>query len=522
MPTARYLHSTPTRYEYAANSSAKRDAAPPIVRGASKIFKSADEAVADLKSGSTILSAGFGVCGTADSLIAAMKKRGPEQLGNLTVVSNNGGTATGGGLSPMVEAGQISRFIMSFLGNNKALEKKYMSGEVAIELTPQGTIAERLRAAGAGIPAFFTPTGVNTLLQTGDIPVRLAPADGNSKELKVLERGKTRETREFNGKTYNMETALPGDVAILRAWKVDEAGNCQFRYTSKAFGVIMAKAAKVTIVEADNIVKVGEIHPDQIHLPGIYVDRIVPTTTEKTIEIVKLREEAGSEGEKKSASALRRERIAKRVAKELKNGYYVNLGVGIPTLAPSFLSPDVKVWIQSENGLLGMGPYPTEDQLDPDLINAGKETVTINPGGATFDSAESFAMIRGGHIDVSVLGALQVSANGDLANFMIPGKLFKGMGGAMDLVGNPDRTKIVVATDHVAKDGSAKIVEECELPLTGARVVSTIITDLCVFEVDRVNGGLTLTELAPGVDVEEIKSKTGAKFKVADEIKSME
>lgn len=359
-------------------------------------------------------------------------------------------------------------------------------------------------------------------MQTGDIPVRLAPADGNSKELKVLERGKTRETREFNGKTYNMETALPGDVAILRAWKVDEAGNCQFRYTSKAFGVIMAKAAKVTIVEADNIVKVGEIHPDQIHLPGIYVDRIVPTTTEKTIEIVKLREEAGSEGEKKSASALRRERIAKRVAKELKNGYYVNLGVGIPTLAPSFLSPDVKVWIQSENGLLGMGPYPTEDQLDPDLINAGKETVTINPGGATFDSAESFAMIRGGHIDVSVLGALQVSANGDLANFMIPGKLFKGMGGAMDLVGNPDRTKIVVATDHVAKDGSAKIVEECELPLTGARVVSTIITDLCVFEVDRVNGGLTLTELAPGVDVEEIKSKTGAKFKVADEIKSME
>jgi 3-oxoacid CoA-transferase len=320
-----------------------------------------------------------------------------------------------------------------------------------------------------------------------------------------------------------METALPGDVAILRAWKVDETGNCQFRYTSKAFGQIMAKAAKVTIVEAENIVQIGEIDPDNVHLPGIFVDRIVPSTAEKKVEIRKLREGEGqTSSEEKSDALIRRERIAKRTAKELKHGYYVNLGVGMPTLAPSFLSPEIKVWIQSENGLLGMGPYPSEDEIDPDLINAGKETVTINAGGSTFDSAESFAMIRGGHIDVSVLGALQVSAVGDLANFMIPGKVFKGMGGAMDLVGNPDKTKIVVATDHVAKDGSPKIVEQCELPLTGARVVSTIITDLCVFEVDRINGGLTLTELAPGVDIEEVRSKTGAKFAIASDVKAME
>lgn len=337
-----------------------------------------------------------------------------------------------------------------------------------------------------------------------------------------------------------METALPGDVAILRAWKVDEAGNCQFRYTTKAFGQIMAKAAKVTIVEADNIVPIGEIHPDDVHLPGIYVDRIVPAVAEKKIEIRKLREEKGGDGKSanKSDDLIRRERIARRTAKELKHGYYVNLGVGIPTLAPSFLSPDIQVWIQSENGLLGMGPYPTEETIDADIINAGKETVTINPGGSTFDSAESFAMIRGGHIDVSVLGvsplhhipcrhsnqlqALQVSANGDLANFMIPGKVFKGMGGAMDLVGNPDKTKIVVATEHVAKDGSAKIVEQCALPLTGARVVSTIITDLCVFDVDREKGGLTLIELAPGVEIEEVRSKTDAKFAVADDVKPMQ
>ena len=169
-----------------------------------------------------------------------------------------------------------------------------------------------------------------------------------------------------------------------------------------------------------------------------------------------------------------------------------------------------------------MGPYPTEDEVDADIVNAGKETVTLNPGASTFDSAESFSMIRGGHIDVSVLGALQVGANGDLANYMIPGKVFKGMGGAMDLVSNPDETKIVVATEHVAKDGSSKIVERCSLPLTGARVVSTIVTDLCVFQVDRVNGGLTLTELADGVTEEMVREKTAAKYKVAEKLVSME
>ncbi|KAF2843397.1 succinyl-CoA:3-ketoacid-coenzyme A transferase [Patellaria atrata CBS 101060] len=496
----------------------KFQSTPKPKRGGSKLFKSADEAVADIESGSTILSSGFGLCGVADTLIQAIARRGKENLHSLTAISNNAGVAGKGGLATLAEAGQLNRLIMSFLGSNKRLEKGYLSGEIAIELCPQGTLAERIRAGGAGIPAFFTPTGAHTYIQDGKIPVRLGEGG------KVLESGTKRETREFNGKTYLMETAITGDVAILRAHKVDEAGNCQFRYTTRAFGQIMAKAARLTIVEAENIVPTGSIPPDDVDLPGIYIDRIVPSRAEKQIEVRKTRSADGEDAldATSDAALVRRNRIAKRAAKELKQGYYVNLGVGMPTLAPAFLPEDVKVWIQSENGILGMGAYPLPEEIDPDIINAGKETVTLVAGASTFDSAESFGMIRGGHVDVSILGALQVSAAGDLANYMIPGKVFKGMGGAMDLVGNPDQTKIVVATDHVAKDGKPKIVQVCGLPLTGARCVSTIITDLCVFEVDREKGELTLTELADGVTVEEVEKKTDAKFHVAKDVKSME
>ncbi|KAK7426679.1 hypothetical protein QQZ08_006857 [Neonectria magnoliae] len=484
-----------------------------------KLFRDADAAVADVKSGSTILSSGFGLCGVADTLIAALNRRGPESLHSLTAVSNNAGQEGKGGLSVLTSGGQVDRLILSYLGNNKVLEKKYLTGELAIELCPQGTLAERIRAGGAGIAAFFTPTAAHTLLQSGDIPVRL------DKSGAVVEKGRKRETREFNGRTFLMETSLTGDVAILRAWKADTEGNCVFRYTTKAFGPIMAKAAKLTIVEAENIVEVGSIDPNDVNLPGIFVDRIVQSTEEKRIEVLKLRDDDAPKASAKptSEAQAKRIRIAKRAAKELKQGYYVNLGVGIPTLAASLLPADRKVWIQSENGILGMGPYPTIDEVDPDIVNAGKETVTLVPGASCFDSTESFGMIRGGHVDVSILGALQVSANGDLANYMIPGKVFKGMGGAMDLVANPDNTKIVVATEHVAKDGSSKILQQCTLPLTGAQVVSTIITDLCVFEVNRKEGTLSLTELAPGVTVEEVRSKTEATFTVdLDESRSYE
>ncbi|EXJ57383.1 hypothetical protein A1O7_07730 [Cladophialophora yegresii CBS 114405] len=473
-----------------------------------KFFDSPSKAVADIRSGDTVLVGGFGLSGVPMTLINALRDQ-PE-IKDLTVVSNNAGMP-GIGLGQLLDTKQIGKMIASYIGENKKFESMYLSGELSLELTPQGTMAERCAAGAAGVPAFYTPAAYGSIVQTGELPVRYK-GDGSIDLM-----SNPRETRSFRGKQYLLEESIFGDVALIRVDKADRMGNCRFRKAQNNFNEVMGKNAKLTIVEADHLVEAGEIAPEDIHLQGIYVDRVIKATVPKEIEKRTFAKSPEEKLRQVAGASARRERIVKRAAQELKDGMYVNLGIGMPLLAPDFVPEGVEVILQSENGMLGMGRYPDPGAEDPDLINPGKETVTLNPGASVFGSHESFGMIRAGKINLTMLGALQVSANGDLANFMLPGKV-KGIGGAMDLVANPQETKVVALMDHVDKQGNPKILPVCTFPLTGKRCVSRIITDLAVFDVRL--GGLVLIELAEGTTVEEVKSKTAAAFTVADDLKT--
>jgi 3-oxoacid CoA-transferase len=403
--------------------------------------------------------------------------------------------------------------IASYVGENAEFERQYLSGELELELTPQGTLAERIRAGGAGIPAFFTPTGYGTLVHEGGSPIKYAEGG------KVALQSQRREMKEFNGKPYIMEEAITGDYALVRGYKADEMGNLIFRKSARNFNPPMCKAAKVTIVEVEEIVPVGALGPDEIHVPSIFVHRIVRSKFEKRIERLQVRKPAGQPS-KDSKAAKMRERIVRRAACEFRDGMNVNLGIGIPVLSSNFIPADITVHLQSENGILGLGPFPEEFEVDADLINAGKETVTVIPGASYFGSEDSFAMIRGGHIDITILGAMEVSQFGDLANWMIPGKLVKGMGGAMDLVAAPG-TKTIITMEHTSKNGAPKILKECSLPLTGKHCVDLIITERAVFTVDNEKG-LTLIEKAEDVTMEELVQSTGCIFRIAEDLKPMQ
>jgi 3-oxoacid CoA-transferase len=487
-------------------------------RDINKVYPSAAEAIKDMKPNSTLLCGGFGLCGVPDTLIDEVLKK-PELKG-ITAVSNNAGTDQSG-LGKLLRTKQISKMIASYIGENKTFETMYLTGEVELELTPQGTLAERCAAGGKGIPAFYTPAAFGTVVQTGELPLR-NKSDGTPDQFSY-----PKDVKVFNGKSYLLEHSIAGDYAFVKAYKADRLGNCQFRLAANNFNGAMGRNAKMTIVEAEHIVEPGEIPAEAVHLPGIYVKRVIQSTAEKNIEKYTWSKDPAEAAEDPKASALlgtgdtkaKRERIVKRAAKEFKNGMYANLGIGMPMLAPGFVGEDVEVMLQSENGILGLGPYPAKGQEDADLINAGKETVTLKPGASVFGSEESFGMIRSGRINLTILGAMQVSAVGDLANWMLPGKV-KGFGGAMDLVSNPSATKVVVTMEHTDKKGNPKIVKQCAFPLTGKTCVSRIITELGVFDVDFAKG-LTLIEIADGVTVDEIKAKTEAPFTVADDLKPM-
>lgn len=449
--------------------------------GLDKRVASYEAALEGLTDGLTLLAGGFGLCGIPENLIAEVQRR---QVQGLTVVSNNCGV-DGFGLGMLLESRQISKVVASYVGENALFEQLVLSGELAVELTPQGTLAEKIRAGGAGIPGFYTATGYGTPVAEG------------------------KEVRQFDGRHYILEEAIRGDFALVKGWKADWYGNVVYRHTAQNFNPLMATAGRITVVEVEEIVPPGELPPSAIHTPGIYVDRLIVGQFEKRIEQRTLRA-GGSE-------MLTREQMAMRVAQELRDGDYVNLGIGIPTLVANYIPAGIEVMLQSENGLLGMGEFPDEATIDADMINAGKQTVTAQTGAAIFDSAQSFAMIRGGHVDLTVLGAFEVDVAGNIASWMIPGKMVKGMGGAMDLVAGAQN--IIVVMTHASKNGESKLLPQCTLPLTGVGCIRRVLTDLALLDI--VDGAFVLREVAPGVSPDEVMRKTAGRLIVADDVREM-
>lgn len=435
---------------------------------------SAKEAASKVKSGDTILCGGFGMTGTPVHLLHALAET---SINKLTYVGNNVGEPDLGG-DRLLQNGQLKKMIGSYFTSNPNAVRFAQEGKVEYQLLPQGSLGEAIRAGGNGIGGFYTPTAAGTLM-----------ADGF-------------ESKTINGVEQVLVPAIRGNVAFIRAWKADTAGNLTYRMTEQNFNTAMATAADIVIAEVEEIVPVGELDPNIIHTQGNFVDFLVQGHIKK-----EFLGSSASVGTKRAGED--RMIIARRALKELKPGDVVNLGIGIPTLIADLISADDGIILHTENGMLGVGPEPADGggaMFNP--VNAGKIPVTAIPGASYFDTATSFGMIRGGHVDVAVMGALEVDSNGTLANWAVPGKPLLGVGGAMDLASGARR--LIITMNHVNKDGSPKLVNQCELPITAFNAVDMVITDLGVFEIG--DDGFELTELMPGVTIEEITAKTGAPF----------
>lgn len=433
------------------------------------------EAAALVKDGDTIMVGGFGMTGNPVHLMHALAET---PVKDLTYIANNvGEPGLGGGR--LLRNGQIRKAIGSFFTSNPEAVQAAQSGAIAFELMPQGSLAEAIRAGGAGIGGFYTPTGLGTVIAQDS------------------------DTKIINGQAYVFVPGLRANVAFIRAWTADTAGNLVYRMTEQNFNKAMAMAADVVVVEAETIVPVGTLDPNQIHTPGCYVDYLVQAHT----TLADLGSSASIETSSKKLDETRMNMVRRALA-ELQPGDVVNLGVGIPTLVADLITPEHGIILHTENGMLGVGPSPQAGGALDYPVNAGKIPVTALPGSSYFDSADSFAMIRGGHVDVAIMGGLQVDESGNLANWAVPGKPLLGVGGAMDLASGARR--LIITMTHTERDGGPKIVPQCTLPLTAMSAVDMIITDLAVFAFRE--GGLTLIELMPGATLADVQAKTAARF----------
>jgi 3-oxoacid CoA-transferase len=460
-----------------------------------KTVASPEQAVADVPDGATIAIAGFSVGHRfANSLIIALREKGTK---GLTLVCNSLGDpgATRGQI--LAENKQVKKLIAAFSvrpGTPTASEEQIAAGELEVELVPQGILVERCRAGGAGIPAFYSPTSVGTDLVKG------------------------REIREFGGKPHVLETAIHVDYALLRGYRADRLGNVQFRGGSQNFNPSFAKAARIAIVEVDEIVEPGAIPPELIDLPGIFVKRVVKTT--QKFDLWKRPERRPSDkprlyGEK---PALSRAGIAKNAAKLVKDGTYVNLGVGIPTMVSNYLLGR-DVILHAENGVLGYGRMLTEEKdIDPDIYNAAGQFVALQPGASFFDSVTSFEMARGGRIDTVILGAYEVDQSASVANWSTADAKRGGIGGAMDLLSG--KGDLIIVMEHTDSKGRPKLRKQCTYPLTGKGCVTYVVTDLALLRWD--GGRFVLDAVAPGFTPQEVIALTEMEITAAANVRAME